>query len=56
MKEIVGDLGEMNILLNLDANPLKKIMYRLNRVYKRKVKGEIDKILEAQIIEHVEES
>jgi hypothetical protein len=56
MKEIKGPMGEMRIPLKLDANPVKKIPYRLNLKYKEKVKIELDKMMEARIIEHVEES
>jgi len=56
MKGIVGELGEMNIPLNLDAKHVKKRPYKLNPVYKQKVKAEIDKILEDGIIEPVTES
>ncbi len=35
---------------------LKKIPYRLNSKYKEKVKAELDKMLEADIIEPVKES
>ena len=53
MKGIVGDLGEMKILLKLDARLVKKFPYRLNPCYKLKVKTELDRMLEAGIIEHI---
>ena len=56
MKGIVGDLGEMKIPLKPDARPVKQRPYRLNPCYKEKVKEELDHVLEARIIEPVEES
>jgi hypothetical protein len=56
MKGIVGELGEMKIPLNPDAKPVKQRPYRLNLVYKKKVKAEIDRMLEDGIIEPVAES
>ena len=56
MKGIVGDLGEMKIPLKPDARPVKQHPYRLNPRYKEKVKAELDRMLEAGIIEPVEES
>jgi len=56
MKCIEGDLGEMNITLKPKARPVRKIPYKLNLVYKQKVKKEIDRMLEASIIEPVRES
>jgi hypothetical protein len=56
MKGIVGELGEMRIPLKPDAKPVKQRPYRLNPVYKKKVKEEIDRMLEAGIIEPVTES
>jgi hypothetical protein len=55
MKGIVRELGEMNIPLKPDANPVKKIPYRINLVYKKKIKEDIDRMLEAGIIELVAE-
>jgi hypothetical protein len=46
----------MKIPLKPKARPVKKIPYRLNPVYKHKVKPEIDRMLEVGIIELVEES
>ena len=56
MKGIVGDLVEMKIPLKLDTRPVKQCPYRLNPRYKEKVKAELDRMLEAGIIEPVEES
>jgi hypothetical protein len=46
----------MKIPLKPEARPVRKRPYRLNLVYKQKVKEEIDRMLEAGIIEIVEES
>ena len=56
MKGIVGDLGEMKIPLKPDARLVKQRPYKLNMCYKEKVKAELDRMLEAGIIELVEES
>jgi hypothetical protein len=56
MKGIVGELGEMKIPLKPDLRPVRQRPYRLNLVYKKKVKAKIDKMLEASIIEPVEGS
>ena len=56
MKGIVGDLGEMKIPLKPNAKPVKKWTYRLNTMYKEKVKAELDHMLNAWIIEPIEES
>jgi hypothetical protein len=56
MKGIKGPMGEMRIHLNPDARPLKQRLYRLNPKYKEKVKIELDGMLEAGIIEPVEET
>jgi hypothetical protein len=56
MKGIKGTMGEMKIHLKPDARPLKQRPYRLNPKYKEKVKIELDRMLEARIIEPVEES
>jgi hypothetical protein len=55
MKGIVGDLGKMNIPLKPGAKPVRQRTYRLNPKYKEKVKVEIDKMLDARIIEPMEE-
>jgi hypothetical protein len=46
MKGIVGELGEMKIPLKPDAKPVKQRPYRLNLVYKKKVKAKIHRILD----------
>ena len=46
----------MKIPLKLDANPVKQLLYRLNPRYKERVKTELDIMLDARIIELVEES
>jgi hypothetical protein len=55
MKGIVGELGEMNIPLKPEVRSVRQRPYRLNLIYKQKVKDEIDRILEAGIIEPIEE-
>jgi hypothetical protein len=40
MKGVAGELGEIKIPLRLDAIPIRKRPYRLNLVYKQKVKAE----------------
>jgi hypothetical protein len=56
MKGIKGPMGEMRITLKLDARPVKQRPYRLNPKYKEKVNIELYRMLEAGIIELVEES
>jgi hypothetical protein len=56
MKGIKGPMGEIRIPFKPDERPFKKRPYRLNPKYKEKVKIELDKMLEAGIIEPVEES
>ena len=56
MKGIVGDLGEMKIAMGPDAKPNKQRTYRLNPRYKEKVKVELDHMIDAGVIEPVEES
>jgi hypothetical protein len=56
MKSIAEELGEMKIPPRPDARPIKQCPYRLNPIYKHKVKDEIDRMLKADIIEPVEES
>jgi hypothetical protein len=56
MKGIKGPMGEMRIPLKLDARQFKHRPYRLNPKYKEKVNIELDRMLEAGIIELVEES
>jgi hypothetical protein len=56
MKGIVGELGEMKIPLRVEERPIKQRPYRLNPIYKQIIKAEIDRMLEAIIIEPMEES
>jgi hypothetical protein len=48
MKGIAGELGEMKIPLRAEARPIRQRPYRLNPIYKQKVKAEIDRMLEAR--------
>jgi hypothetical protein len=45
----------MKIPLKYDMRPIKKQPYRLNPIYKQKVKEKIDRMLKADIIKPVEE-
>jgi hypothetical protein len=56
MKGIKGPIGEMKIPLKPYTSPVKQRPYKLNPKYKEKVKIELDRMLEARIIEPVEES
>ena len=56
MKGILGDLGVMRIPLKEGRKPVKQHPYRLNPIYKEKVRNELDKMLTVGIIEPVEES
>jgi hypothetical protein len=56
MKGISGELGEMKIPLRPEARSIRKRPYRLNPIYKKKFKAEINKMLEVGIIEPIEES
>ena len=56
MKGIVSDLGEMKKPLKPNAKPVKQRLYRLSPRYKKKVKIELDRMLDAGTIEPVEES
>jgi hypothetical protein len=56
MKGIAGELGEMKIPLRPYMRSIRKRPYRLNLIYKQKFRAEIDRMLEADIIEPVEES
>jgi hypothetical protein len=53
IKCIFGELKEMNIPLISKARSIRHRPYRLNPIYKKKVKEEIDKMLEARIIETI---
>ena len=55
MKGILGDLGEMKIPLKPNARLVRQRPYILNPQYKEKVKEELDRMLEAWVIEPVEE-
>jgi hypothetical protein len=55
MKSIEGELGEMKIPLKPEARSVRQRSHRLNPTYKKKVKAKIDRMLEAGIIETVEE-
>jgi hypothetical protein len=44
MKGIVGELGEMKIPLNPYSKPVTQRWYRMNIVYKQKVKEKIEDI------------
>jgi hypothetical protein len=56
MKGLVGELGEMKIPLRDEARPIIQRPYKLNPIYKQKIKVDIDRMLEVGIIELVEES
>ena len=56
MKGIEGELGEMKIPLKAEARSIRQRPYRLNPIYKHKIKAEIDRMLKASIIEPVKES
>jgi hypothetical protein len=56
MKGTKGPMGEMRIPLKPNARLLKQRPYRLKPKYKEKVRIELDRMLEAGIIEPVEES
>jgi hypothetical protein len=56
MKGILGELVEINIPLIFEARPIKQRPYRINPIYKKKVKAKNDRMLDAGIIEPMEES
>lgn len=56
LKGIVGDLGMMNITLKVDVKPIKQQPYYLNPKYKENVWKDLEKMLEVEIFEPVEES
>jgi hypothetical protein len=41
MKGLVGELGEMKIPLKPEARPIRQRPYRLNPMYKKKVKEKL---------------
>ena len=53
MNRIVWDRGETKIPLKPVANPVKHRPYRLNLRNKEKVKEDIDRMLDAGIIEPI---
>lgn len=55
MKGIIGDLGVMSIPLKPYSKPSKQRPYRMNPKYKENVKVEIYRLLEAGVIELIEE-
>jgi hypothetical protein len=55
MKEIEGEIGKMKLLLRYKERPIEQRPYRLNLIYKKKFKAKIDRMLEAGIIEPIEE-
>jgi DNA gyrase/topoisomerase IV subunit A len=46
MKGLEGETGEMKIHLNTKFRPIIQIPYRLNPIYKEKLKKQINKMLE----------
>ena len=50
LKGLVAEMGEMKIDIKPDAQPIKKIPYKLDHKYKEIVKKEIDNMLTAGII------
>jgi hypothetical protein len=56
MKGIKGPMGEIRIPLKLDEKRFKQRPYILDPKYKEKVKIELDRMMEAGIIEPIEES
>jgi hypothetical protein len=56
MKGIDEELGEMNIPLKPGAKSVRQRPYRINLKHKEKVEAYIDRTLEVEIIEPVEES
>jgi hypothetical protein len=56
MKVVARELGKMKIPLKPYAITIRQRPYRLNLMYKQKVKASIDKMLEVGVIEPMEES
>jgi hypothetical protein len=56
IKGIKGPMGEIRIPLKPNSRPFKQRTYRLNPKCKEKVKIELDRMLEAGIIEPIKES
>ena len=55
MKGILGDLWEMKIPLELDTKSVRLRPYHLNPQYKERVKAQLEWMLDAGIIEPIEE-
>lgn len=55
MKGIVGYFRVMKIPLKPNVKPIKQRPYRMNPKYKEKMKEELDKMIEAGIIESIKE-
>lgn len=55
LKDIKVNLGAMKIMLKPYANPVKNRPYKLNPMFKEKVKKEIDKMLASGLIFLVDE-
>ena len=53
MKGILGDLGEIKIPLKPNVKTVSQRPYHLNSLYKERVKVELDRMLDARIIESV---
>ena len=56
LKGLVHEMGEMKIDTKPDVRPVKKRPYKLAHKYKEIVKKEIDKMLAAGIICHIDQS
>ena len=56
MKGIIADLGEMKIPLRPDAKLVEQRPYKLKPCYKEKFNVELDLMLEAGVMEPVDES
>ena len=56
LKGIKGAMGEMNIELKPDSKPMTHRPYHLNPKVKDKVNKEVEKMLAARLIFHVEEA
>ena len=48
MKGIARELGEMNIPLKTKARPIRQRPYRLDPIYKQKVRAKIDRMLKQE--------
>ena len=55
MKGLTRELGEMKIPLKLETRPIRQRPYKLNPIYKEKVKEKLDKMLEVGVIEPVDQ-